>query len=81
MCGEEGEGQVGGAQVPQWSLKFLEQDKVCACVYICMYAIAGKYHPFTACMLEISTSNSYTGSETSEGRRVCDIRQLTAASV
>ena len=34
--GEEGEGQVGGAQVPQWSLQFLEQDKVCVCVCVCM---------------------------------------------
>ena len=36
--GEEGEGQEGGARVPQWSLQFLEQDKVCVCV--CVFVLA-----------------------------------------
>ena len=36
--GEEGEGQEGGARVPQWSLQFLEQDKVCVCVCVCVCA-------------------------------------------
>jgi len=33
---EEGEGQEEGARVPQWSLQFLEQDKVCVCVCACV---------------------------------------------
>ena len=61
--GEEGKGQEGGARVPQWSLQFLEQDKVCVCVCVCLSLLMKCYFSST-CMSGVSTSNFYTGSET-----------------
>ena len=69
--GEEGEGQEGGARVPQWSLQFLEQDKVCVCVCVCArvcvrvcLSLLMKCYSSSMCMSGVSTSNFYTGSET-----------------
>ena len=66
VCGEEGEGQVGGAQVPKWSLQFLKQNKVCVCVcmHVCFCMTVAEKNRFHACitymyMLGISTSYFY----------------------